>query len=52
MVRGRVLDGLIDALKAGRLDLGDEAADIERILRLVSKRYPLTEGSGLPQVRG
>jgi hypothetical protein len=39
MVRGRVLDGLIDALKAGRLDLGDEAADIERILHLVSKRH-------------
>jgi len=39
MYRGRVLDGLIDALKAGQLDLGDEAAGFDRKLRIVSKRH-------------
>ena len=39
MYRGRVLEGLIDALKAGQLDLGDEADGFERKLRIVSKRH-------------
>lgn len=39
MFRGRVLEGLIDALQAGELDLGAEAADFDRTLRLVSKRH-------------
>lgn len=39
MFRGRVLDGLIEALKADELDLGDEAASFERKLRIVSKRH-------------
>jgi hypothetical protein len=39
MYRGRVLQGLIDAVQAGRLDLGDQAADVDRTLRLVAKRH-------------
>ena len=39
MYRGRVLQGLIDAVRAGKLDLGDEAASFERKLRIVSRRH-------------
>jgi hypothetical protein len=39
MYRGRVLQGLIDAVQSGELDLGDEAADFDRTLRLVSRRH-------------
>jgi predicted RNA-binding Zn-ribbon protein involved in translation (DUF1610 family) len=37
--RGRVLQGLIEAFDAGLLDLGDEAPDFDRTLRLVGKRH-------------
>jgi len=39
MYRGRVLDGLIAARRAGKLDLGGREADFDRVLRLVSKRH-------------
>lgn len=39
MYRGRLLQGLIDALDDRTLDLGDEAADMGRTFRILAKRH-------------